>query len=496
MNDDDIFVKPPERWVPEAYMKRAVRFLLEHACAALLLDPGLRKTSITLAALKLLLKRDQISKVLIIAPLRVCHSTWPGEIAKWLDFNHLTYTVLHGPRKEENLRKDVNIYLINPDGLPWLLGVTKRYTPKGKVRVDVDFKRWKSLGFDTLVIDELTKFKHPSSQRFMALKEVHQTFGRRWGLTGSPAANGLEDLFGQCYILDQGRSLGPYITHYRRQYFDLNPDGLTYRVKVGAEDQIYERVSPLALRMSANDYLDLPPLLTNPIEFDLPDDARKVYDALEDDLVAQILDKRVVASNAAVASGKCRQVAGGAVYTTPDVLELVKAAKAQKREWVHVHDEKLDALEDLIEELQGQSLLVGYEFGHELERLRARFPHATFAKDVPAAKFKDLERRWNSGKIGLLIGQTSSIHLGLNLQGGGAHLCFFTTPWDYEVYDQLIRRLLRSGSTFNRITAHHLIAKGTVDKTVMYSLHRKEKGQRAFFEALVELAKRRGRRRG
>ena len=487
---DDFFPVPAVKWPPKPYMKRAVKFLLEHQCAALFLDPGLSKTAITLAALLVLKKAGLLGKVLVVAPLRVCYSTWPGELAKWLDFHKLTHVVLHGPKKEKLLDEDVDICLINPEGLEWLLGVEKSRTPTGKVRVTVDYKRWKRLDFSILVIDELTKFKHSNSQRFKALKLVHQTFDRRWGLTGSPAANGLEDLFGQCYMLDQGRSLGPYITHYRRQYFDPQPDGMTYRLKTGAEDQIYERVAPLALRMSAEEFLQLPPLLVNNIRFDLPDEARRIYDAVEDYLIAHITDKKVVASNAAVASGKCRQVAGGGVFTTPDVLDLVKsAAKGKDREWLEVHNEKITALADLVEELQGKSLLVGYEFNHELERLRKAFPKAVFVTDTPASKFKDLEKRWNAGKIDLLIGQTSSMHLGLNLQDGGHHLCLFTVPWDYEVYDQLIRRLRRQGSTAMMITVHQLVARGTVDELVIAALRRKEKGQNALFSALQELAK-------
>lgn len=491
----DLFPTEAVKWPPLPFMRRAVRFLLEHACAALFLDPGLSKTAITLAALKLLKKQGLVKKTLVIAPLRVAFTTWPGEIAKWLDFNGFTYVVLHGPKKDKLLMEEVDLYFINPEGLEWLMGVTKSLTPTGKIKIDVDYRRWKSFKFDTLVVDELTKFKHSSSQRFKALKLIHHTFDRRWGLTGSPAANGLEDLFGQCYILDQGRSLGPYITHYRRQYFDPNPDGLTWHLKAGADNAIYERVAPLALRMSAEEHLQLPPLLVNPIKFDLPDAARRIYDALEDDLIAHVLDKKVVASNAAVASGKCRQVTGGAVYSTPDVLELVKAAKLKFRDWIAVHTEKIDALASLVDELQGQTLMVGYEFNHELERLRKAFPTATFVDDMPAKWFKQLEAKWNAGDIPLLIGQTSSMHLGLNLQGGGSHLCFFTTPWDFEVYDQLIRRLRRQGSTAARITVHHLIAKGTIDETVLYALRRKEKGQQALFAALVELAKTRRRAR-
>ena len=482
----------PQAWPPKAYMKKAVKFLLEHACAALFLDPGLSKTAITLAALLMLKKKKLLGKVLVVAPLRPCYTVWPAELWKWLDFHQLTHVVLHGPKKDQLLTQDADLYIINPEGLEWLLGVTKTKTRTGKVQVNVDYKRWKKLGFTHLVVDELTKFKHSSSHRFKALKLVHHTFGRRWGLTGSPAANGLEDLFGQCYILDEGRSLGRYITHYRRQFFELNPDGLTYRLKTGAEEQIYERVAPLALRMSADDFLDLPPLTENRIRFALPPAAQKAYDSLEDDLIAQLDHGKVVtAANAAVATGKCRQVTGGAVYPTPDVLELVKVAKQAKREYLDIHGAKVEALTDLVDELQGQQLLIGYEFEHELDRLRKALPDATFVKGVPPSQFPALEKRWRSGEIRQLVGQTSSIHLGLNLQGDAQHLIFFTVPWDYEVFDQLIRRLRRQGSQAERIFAHFLVAQGTIDEYVLRVITRKERGQQALFTALTELAKER-----
>jgi superfamily II DNA or RNA helicase len=196
MTQSELFLQSPVPWTPHAYSKKAVKFLLEHACAALFLDPGLGKTSITLAAIKMLIARKLVGKVLIVAPLRVCYSVWPREVDKWEDFNHLRIEVLHGADKEEALNRDADIYVINPEGLDWLLQTkkTKVISPKtGKVttKIEVDLRRFRKFGFDTLVIDELTKFKHTTSGRFKALKLVHKTFGRRWGLTGSPASNGL-----------------------------------------------------------------------------------------------------------------------------------------------------------------------------------------------------------------------------------------------------------------------------------------------------------------
>ena len=246
---EELLWQSPVRWDPHTFQKQGVRFLLTHAAGGLLLDPGLGKTTIVLAALKLLFKAGTISKVLVIAPLRVCFSTWPGEIEKWADFNHLRYVVLHGPNKDELLEQEADIYIINPEGLDWLLQTQKTKGRTNKTAVNIDLRRFKNMGFDVLVIDELTKFKNHSSDRFKAMKLILGTFGRRWGLTGSPASNGLEPLFGQMMMLDQGRSLGAYITHYRRDFFVPDPNGFAYNLMDGAEDRIYERINPVVLRI-------------------------------------------------------------------------------------------------------------------------------------------------------------------------------------------------------------------------------------------------------
>lgn len=472
-------------------MKRAVKFLLEHGAAGLLLDPGLRKTSITLGAISLLLKKKVASKVLVIAPLRVAYSTWPGEVAKWKDFNHLRVVVLHGPKKDELLKTEADIYVINPEGLDWLLDVTKTTGTSGKKVVIVDLKRFKRLGFDTLVVDELTKFKNHNSDRFKAMKCVLGTFRRRWGLTGSPAANGLLPLFGQMFMLDQGNSLGAYITHYRAKYFLPAVDGFNWKLAEGSEQKIYEAINPLALRMAAEDYLDMPQIIVNNIRVDLDDKAREIYDAVEDDLFASLETGVVVAKNSGVALGKCRQVASGGVFLTPEVEALVRPRKGE-REWSLVHDEKIEAIKDLVEELQGQPCLIAYEFEHDLIRLRKAFPEATFVVDVPAKDFKRLEDRWNRGEIGQLISHPAAVSHGLNLQKSGKHVIWFTLTWDYEVYDQFIRRLRRGGTVNKCIFVHHILATRTVDEYVLVSLDKKSKGQQSLFDALKLM---RGRRR-
>ena len=486
----ELFKPSSTPWQPHAYQKKAVKFLLEHAASALFLDPGLGKTSITLAAIKLLKQKKVLDKVLLIAPLRVCYSVWPKETEKWTDFNGLRIVVLHGAKKDEALKQDADVYVINPEGLDWLLQVQKTKTASGKTKVSVDLRRWKQFGFDTLVIDELSKFKHTNTNRFKALKLVLHTFGRRWGLTGSPASNGLLDLFGQCYVLDQGRTLGPYISHYRMKYFVPSHDGFSWNIREGAEQEIYERLAPLALRMAADDYLDMPTLIENNIRVELPEQVMRMYDQLEEDLIAKLNDKVVVASTAAAASIKCRQVANGGIYIDPEVEALVKLPKS-KREWVNLHTEKVDALADLIEELQGSPILVAYDFEHDLDRLREKL-----GQDVPyigggvtAKRSAELEKLWNAGKLPVLLGHPQAMAHGLNLQEVGHHVCWHSLTWDFELYDQFIRRVLRQGNRSKKVFVHHIMARGTVDEAVLAAVKSKRRGQNALFDALKKLRK-------
>lgn len=485
-----LFDQPSEPWKPHGYQRKAVKWLLEHAAGALFLDPGLGKTSVTLAALKFLRARGLIEKVLLIAPLRVCHSVWPKEMRKWDDFLEMRCTVLHGPHKEELLHDPLGeIFVINPDGLPWLLGVTRTPTPSGKkVHVEVDMKRWKKLGFDTLVIDELSKFKHAGTQRFKALKQVVPTFGRRWGLTGSPAPNGLIDLFGQCYVIDEGRSLGKYVTHFRSKYFTPNgppsepgkapKPAFGWALQEGADKKIFKRLKPLALRMAAEDYLDMPKLIENVVRVDLPADAQRVHDQLEEDLIAKIKRGVVVAANAAAASMKCRQVANGAVYIDDD--------GGKKRRWRAVHDEKLEAVADLIDELQGEPLLVAYDFQHDLERLLQRLGKKTpfIGGGVTTQRAAALERAWNLGELPVLLGHPQSLAHGLNLQGAGRHVCWHSLTWNYELYDQFNRRVWRQGQKAESVFVHHIVAASTIDEAVLGALRSKRRGQQALFDAL------------
>lgn len=490
MTQSQLFPPLSTPWQPHAYQKKAVKFLLEHAASALFLDPGLGKTSITLAAIKLLKQKKLLNKVLLIAPLRVCHLVWPLEVTKWTDFNGLKVVVLHGPGKDELLKTEADIYVINPEGLDWLLQAKKSKTVTGKTKVEVDLRRFKSLGFDTLVVDELSKFKHTNTNRFKGLKHVLNTFARRWGLTGSPASNGLLDLFGQCFVLDQGRTLGPYISHYRMKYFVPSHDGFNWSIREGAEQEIYDRIKPLALRMAADDYLDMPALIENNIRVDLPDKVMSLYTTLEDDLVAKLDSKTVVASTAAAASIKLRQVANGGIYLDPEVQALVKLPKST-REWANLHTEKVDALADLIEELQGSPLLVAYDFAHDLDRLQEKL-----GKEVPyigggisMKRSTELANLWNAGKLPVLLGHPQAMSHGLNLQEMGHHVAWHSMTWDYELYDQFIRRVLRQGNKSKKVFVHHIMARGTIDEVMLAATKSKRRGQNALFDALKSLRK-------
>lgn len=488
-----LFRPLPKPWTPWPIQKRGVRSLLETAPGfGLLFDPGIGKTTTVLAAIKILKQQGLRPKVLVIAPIRVMVGVWPDELAKWLDFQGLTYTILHGPRKDERLREDVDLYLINPEGLDWLLEPTKVRGKNGKKKIGVDVRRFRQLGFNLLVVDELTKFKNHATDRFKALKQVLPTFQRRWGLTGSPSANYLEPLFGQIYLLDQGAALGRYVTHFRSQFFDEGRDGFSYTAKEGAEEQIYARIAPITLRAAAEDHLAMPDLVENVIKVTLPAEAQRVYAELEKDLLVEVGSRVVTAKNAGVASGKLRQVAAGALYLEAGLGQRL-GVRGGKREYLELHDAKLEACEELIEELQGTPVLVAYEFQHDHARLQARLggkrPLPHIGRGVGLREGKAIQDAWNAGELPLLLGHAQTIAWGLNLQNAGNHLIWFTLTWDYEVYDQCVRRLLRQGSAHKRIFSHLLLAERTIDEHVLSAIHAKRDCQNELFRGLQRLQK-------
>lgn len=476
--------KPAFSELAHDYQKKGIKFLLTHGAAALLLDPGMGKTAIVLKALEALKKAKTNRRTLVIAPLRVCQLVWPDEPNEWSDLAHMRVGLLHGPGKQAVLDniEDYDLCVINPEGLEWLLC-------GGRGR-PVNVRQFKSYGFDTLVIDELTKFKHTKGVRFKMLKQVLRSFVRRWGLTGTPAPNGLMDLFGQMYVLDLGNALGEYITHYRMKFFvALDRNGWNWALRPGAAEEIYDAIRPLAMRASAEDHLELPEIVPLKVFIDLPPKVQDLYEELEDELLTALEDKQIVASNAAAASTKCRQIANGAVYVDDDLASRVMG---KKRDVLLLHEEKLDALEELIDELNGQPVLVAYEFNHDIDRLRKRFPKATFMADASTqAKAKAIETAWNNNEIPVLFGHPASMGHGLNFQKGNAqHVVWFSMFWDLELYDQFIKRIRRQGNKALRVYVHHILARETVDETVFHVQRAKTRTQNALLDAL------KGKRRG
>lgn len=479
-------------WNPVAYMKRAMRWIIEHPVCGLLLDPGLRKTSITLGAFKILQKKEMVRRMLVVAPVKVCYNVWPAEVEKWEDFRHMKMVVLHGEEKTEAALADesVDIYVINPEGLEWLLGKKTNRKKFGKEVEQIEFnrERFKLLDCQMFVLDESSKFKNTQTKRFQLLRPALPLFHRRIILTGSPRPKNLLDLFAQIYIIDLGRALGQYITHYRNKYFDPSGfGGYTWVPKPGAEEQIQKAIKPYMLRMEAEDYIDIPALVEVDIEFDLPPKVREQYEEMEDELIFLLESgEAFTAPTAAAARTKCSQIANGALYKNPEGLE-----KRGKYDFIELHDEKLDALGNYLDELNGQPCLILYWFQHDLLRIRAylkkRFgwDNLPNMSEVSPTQAKALEDRWNANEFPAMLANPGSAGHGLNLQGGQAfHAIFFTLPDDFDLYDQTIRRLRRSGNKNEHVFVHRIIAKDTVDRAKTFLLRRKGKGQKDFLDAM------------
>lgn len=461
------------KFVPHPYQQRAIAWILERACAALFLRPGLGKTVIMFLAFDFLRKQKMARRMLVIAPLRPAQLTWPAEAKKWDETRHLKVGLLHGPCKSSVLNDEsVDVHVINPEGLKWLMRTVDRVE---------DY-------WDILCVDESTRFKHTDTEQFRLLKPALEHFGRRYILTGSPAPNGLLDLFGQVFILDLGASLGRFITHYRAQYFECY-DGFNYTPKYNAEQRIYAKLEPMALQMSAEDYLQLPelvgacgygePLVT---EVELPPDARKIYNEMEQLLITELEEDKVVAANAATAAGKCRQIANGGLYGS-----ALRKDMNNERGMYDVHEAKTDAVEEIVEELQGTPALVAYEYEHDRDRLLRRFGKATpwIGGGVSAGRFREIEGAWNKGQLPVLLAQPQSVAHGLNLQATKAAVIWHSLTWNLELYEQLIQRVHRQGQK-EKVFVHHVIAKNTIDELILKMLKKKDTTQRALLNALKE----------
>lgn len=465
------------RWRPKPYMRKAVKFAIERGAAGLLLSPGLGKTSISLAVSSLLLEQKLARGVLVVAPLRPVYLVWPAELEKWADFGHLRFEILHGPDKTRALKRDAHIYLINYEGLRWL------FTQLGS--------NPESWPFDILILDESSKVKNTRTQRFKNLREHLPQFRRRYILTGSPAPNGLIDLFGQIYCLDLGRALGRYVTHYRTSFFlPTGYGGYTWVPAPGADKKIQKAIAPLVLRMDEKDYLDLPPLIEANHFVELPKSAREVYDKVEEEFLIELESGSITVQSAATATIKLQQIANGGAY--------LDSKPGRYRETAHLHDAKTECLIDLLEELEKQPTLVAYAFEHDLQRLRPALRKAGFG-DVPhlggGVSPREAQRtvdRWNAGELPVLLGHPQSVAHGLNLQQTGRAVIWYALTWDLEQTDQFLRRIYRQGQT-GRVFLHRIIARKTVDEAILAALGRKDRTQRALLDALRAYYRPRGR---
>ena len=441
------------------YQTYATEYIETHPIAAVLLDMGLGKTSITLTAINdLLFDSFEVHRVLVIAPLRVARDTWAAEIEKWEHLHSLIYSVAVGTETERKaaLRKQADVYIINRENVQWL-------TEESGFSFD----------FDMVVIDELSSFKNHQTKRFRSLMKLRLRVRRIVGLTGTPSSNGLMDLWAEFRLLDMGERLGRFIGQYRSDYFIPDKRNgqvvFSYKPLPGAENAIYNRISDITISMKSTDHLKMPELVSGEYTVTLSDDERERYDELKRDLVLQLPDGDITAANTASLSNKLSQMANGAIYS--DTGEIIP-----------IHDRKLDALEDLIEAANGKPLLVAYWFKHDYERIASRLRklHIPFSKLDTA----DSIRRWNSGKLPVAVIHPASAGHGLNLQSGGSSFVWFGLTWSLELYQQTNARLWRQGQTADTVVIQHIVTKGTIDSRILKALSTKDSTQSALIEAV------------
>lgn len=447
------------RYNPHEYQRYATEYIETHPVAAVLLDMGLGKTSITLTALNnLLFDSFEVRRILVIAPLRVARNTWGAEIEKWDHLNGLRYAVAVGTETERlaALRKQADIYLINRENVQWLI-----------VESGIPFD------FDMVVVDELSSFKNHQTKRFKALMKVRPKVKRIVGLTGTPSSNGLMDLWAEFRLLDMGERLGRFIGQYRTSYFRPDKQNgqvvFSYKPLPGAEKQIYEKISDITISMKSTDHLRMPELINSRYTVYLSERENSRYAELKEELVLQLPDGEITAANAASLSGKLSQMANGAVYSDDGTV-------------LKIHDRKLDALEDIIDAANGKPVLVAYWFKHDLERISERLKnlHIPFSRLDTDGSI----RKWNAGEIPVALIHPASAGHGLNLQGGGNTLVWFGLTWSLELYQQTVARLWRQGQESETVVVQHIITKGTIDERIMKALSEKDTTQAALIDAV------------
>ena len=446
------------KYTPHDYQVYATEYIKANAACAVFLDCGLGKTVITLTAIHDLMRDTfDVRKVLVIAPLRVAKTVWPAEIHKWEHLKDLSCSVAVGTEQERivALTAKADIYVINRENVEWLID-----------RSNIPFD------YDMVVIDELSSFKSHQTKRFRSLMKVRPKVQRIVGLTGTPSSNGLMDLWAEFRLLDMGERLGKFISHYRNVYFspDKRNGAIVYSYKPfeWAEREIYDRISDITISMRAEDYLTMPECVYNEVRVQLSHDERDAYNTLKANMVLSLDGKELDAQNAAALANKLCQMANGAVYD-------------EEKEYHHIHDRKLDALDDLIEAANGKPVLVAYWFRHDLERIEEhlRKQHIPFSRLDSDASIE----RWNKGEIQIALIHPASAGHGLNLQSGGSTLVWFGLTWSLELYQQTNARLYRQGQK-HTVVIHHIITEGTIDEQIMKALQQKEKTQTALLDAV------------
>lgn len=443
---------------PHPYQEIAFDHIINHQASGLFLDMGMGKTVTTLTAIDELMNNYmEVDKVLVIAPLRVAEDTWSRETSKWDHLKHLRISKILGSEKQrkEALEADADIYVINRENVAWLVKT-----------IGLDW------GFDMVVIDELSSFKNPASIRFKALRKIRPMIKRLVGLTGTPAPNGYMDLWSQVYLLDQGKRLGKNITAYRKEYFNaiMRPGFQLYEIRQGARETINKEIKDICVSMKAKDYLKMEePLLVN-VPVVLSEKEYKDYKTMEKEAILELEGQEITALNAAAVTTKLLQIANGAVYDKDKNVILV-------------HDKKLEALEDLIEEANGKPVLVFYSFKHDLARIQERFKDARIMDT--AQDIKD----WNDKKVKIMLAHPASTGHGLNLQDGGNVIIWYGLNWSLELYQQANARLHRQGQA-EGVIIHHLVAEGTIDEHVLKVLQGKSDRQEELLKALKAIMRR------
>lgn len=451
---------------PEPYQVYAERHIHKFPGTGLFMEMGLGKTVVTLTAIDKILKTQPgYKKVLVVAPLKVARDTWSDEIEKWDHLQYLTISKILGVERERinAIQTKANIYTINCENIPWLVSNYQSNWP-----------------FDYVVVDESSKFKSPKSRRFKALRMVLPKIKKITILTGTPRPNGLLDLWSQLYLIDKGERLGRTLSEYRNKYF--KPDKMqghivySYKIKKESEDsllgediyaqEIYKKIGDICISMRTKDYRTLPDKIIRTKLISMDQENMEKYNAFEKDLIMEMSDKEITAASAAVLSGKLLQFSNGAIYD-------------DERNWHSIHDEKLDALEEIIEEAQGAPVLVFYNFKHDYEKIIKRL------KGYKPRLLKTTQdmRDWNAGKITVAVAHPKSVGHGLNLQAGGNIIVWFGLQWSLELYDQANARLHRLGQE-KPVIIYHLLCKDTLDLAVLESLTIKRTGQNAMMKAV------------